>query len=231
MTILIPLLLGLVAGTVQAGDTAPHVDAGLYTDFPTSVGLRGTVELPGRLRLSLGGGVLPDPYLASIHGVATGAGWYSDELATLIDTALTRAWVLRSQVGWRPWEDRGFVASGGVQQVLAVGGEAVAEEVKAGFRAAAADGSDYFPRSRLTLLTVDVGHEWILQERLVLRATLGGAFTLGASTKAEELAKAEAPFDRLRAAGRGLLEDYLDDTYTRYVHTPSLGVEIGWRFR
>ena len=231
MNPLIVLFVALIADSAQAKASGSHIDAGLYTDFPASLGLRGTVELPGRLRLSLGGGILPDSYLASIQGVATGAGWYSEELATLIDTALTRAYVVHPQVGWRPWEARGYFFAGGVQRVFAAGGEAVAAQVQAGVEAASDNPPDYFLKSRLTMATIELGHEWIIKERFVVRASLGGLFTLGASTTAEALAEEGTPFARARAAGRGVLEDYLDETYTRYVHTPTLGVEAGWRFR
>jgi len=191
--------------------------------------VRTTVELPSRLRLSLGGGLLPDAYLASIQRVATGAGWYSKELATVIDTALSRAFVIQPKLGWRPWEDRGYFFGVGYQRVIAVGGEAGAAEVAAGVDGVGG-GTDYFLKSQLRMATIEAGHEWPVKDRLVVRASLGGAVTLGASTVAEEVADEEARLDRLRAAGRDVLEAYLNDTYTRYVHTPTVGIEVGWRF-
>ena len=221
-------LLLLSSLTAQAGPA--HIDAGLYTDFPTSVGARSTFELDNRVRLSAGVGMFPDAYLASIQGVATSAGWYSDSLATLIDTALSKAFVARGQVGYRPWDDKGFYFNGGYQRVFALGGEADGAEVSDGVEGVG-DESGYNLVSRLNMVTIEGGWEWVVKERLVVRTNLGGAFTLSAQTEATELVDSDAPFERVRAAGREVVEEYLDTTYTSYVHTPTVGVEVGWRFR
>mgnify|MGYP000577601248 CR=1 FL=1 len=224
-----PALLSLVlAGSAQAGDTFTHIDAGLYTDFPASVGARGTVELPNRVRFSVGAGAFPSAYLGTIQSVATSAGWYSEELATLIDTALSKAFLMRFQAGWRPIEDKGFFFTGGYMPVMAVGGDAEATEMSAAIENAE---SGYHLTSRLQMATIEAGWEWVVNDKLVIRSSLGGAFTLGAQTEATEAVDSDTPFERARAVGREVVEEYLDETYTQYVHTPTVGVEVGWRFR
>ena len=230
MTLFPLLALTLAASSARAGEAQTHIDAGLYTDFPTSVGLRATVELPSRVRVSLGGGRFPDPYLASIQSVATSAGWYSESLATLIDRALSRARVVQPRIGYRPWEQRGFWFATGFQRVSAVGAEADSVEVATAMAQTNSD-QDYFLESRLNMVTIDAGWEWCIQERLVVRTSLGGAFTVGAQTEASPLTGDDAPFQRAREIGRTALETYLNDTYTQYVHTPTVGVEVGYRFR
>ena len=230
MTLFPLLALTLAAPAAHAGDPQTHIDAGLYTDFPTSVGLRATVELPSRVRFSLGGGLFPDPYLASIQGVATNAGWYSESLATLIDRALSRARVVQPRIGYRPWEQRGFWFATGFQRVFAVGAEAESVEVATAMEQTNSD-QDYFLESRLDMLTIEAGWEWCIQERLTVRTSLGGAFTVGAQTEARPVTGDDAPFERVREVGRTALETYLNDTYTRYIHTPTVGVELGYRFR
>ncbi len=210
------------------------MDTTLYTDLPTSIGLRGTVELPSRLRLSLGGGVFPSAYLSGIQSVATAAGWYSESLANLIDQALSRAYVVQPRVGFRPWQQHGFYFGGGVQRVFATGAEAGSGDVTRALEDAEpidANTGGYFLKSRLTMLTVETGWEWCLAERWMVRANLGGAFTVGAHTEATPLVSDAAPLQRLREAGRTALESYLNQTYLQYVHTPTVGVEVGYRFR
>ena len=224
----IVMLARLVSAPAMA--QAPHIDAGVYTDVPTSVGVRGTVELDNRVRLSLGGGFFPNGYLSVINGVATSAGWYGEGMATLIDAALSQAFLVRPQVGYRPWEDRGYYVNGGYQRVFAVGGEASSSEVADG-TGGVDDGTAYNLKSSLHMLTIEGGHEWLVKERLVIRASVGGAFTLSAQTTASQAASSDAPFERAREVGREVLEELLDETYTSYVHTPTVGVEVGWRFR
>lgn len=224
---LITLGLALLWSAPAAAGDAPHVDAGITTDFPTSVGIRGTVELENRVRLSLGGGVFPRPYLNTIQGIATSAGWYSEELAQVIETALSRAYVLRTHVGWRPWEDRGFFFGGGYMPVLAVGGEVDADQISAAIQASE---SGYNLVSRLHMLQVEAGWEWLVWERMVVRTSLGGAFTVGSRTEATEVSSSSR-FEVLRGAGREGIENYLDNVYQTYVHSPTVGVELGYRFR
>ena len=149
------------------------------TDFPSG-SPRPPSKQPGA-RL-LGGGLFPEAYLASIQGVATSAGWYSDSLATLIDRALSRARVVQPRIGYRPWEAHGFWFAAGFQRVSAVGAEAESVEVATAMSQTNSE-QDYFLKSRLNMVTVDAGWEWSVQERLFVRTSLGGAFTVGAQTK------------------------------------------------
>ena len=90
-----------------------HLDVAAGTDFPATVGVKATVETPQRLRFSAGVGTMPRAYLNTIQGIAVGAGWYSEGLANVIDTALDRARVLHFQAGYRPIAAKGFYFGAG----------------------------------------------------------------------------------------------------------------------
>ena len=90
------------------------------------------------------------------------------------------------------------------------------------------------------MLTVEAGWEFVVKEKLVIDLTLGGAFSVGASSKLSRAGDATSvgrerpgagaagdPLDPLLRAG----EEYLDNTLTSYVHTPTVGVMVGYRFR
>lgn len=78
------------------------------------------------------------------------------------------------------------------------------------------------------MLDVEVGWDFDLTEHLVLRPSIGGAFTFASSTSIEPAYTPRAPRAVEAFARAG--EAYLDDTYTTYVMTPTLGVQLGWRF-
>lgn len=230
-------LLLFVPGMGWAADGGTHVDATAYTDFPVSVGIRSTIETPQRLRFSASAGAFPGPYLDTIQGIATGAGWYSDALATVIDTALSRAWLMQFQAGWRPIEDRGFTVMGGYMPVFAAGGDASSTDITAAMADDQSDGEEsdaHHLKSRIHLVTVQLGWEWLLAERLVLRSSVGGAFTVGSQTEATALSTTTSDRpgrEALQSVGIEALEAYLDNTYQSYVHTATIGVEVGYRFR
>ena len=221
--------LSTSAPAQAAADEDLHIDAGAYTDFPVAVGSRSTLELPTRVRFAVGVAAFPRPYLDTIQGISTSAGWYSEELATVIDVALSRAAMVHLQGGWRPIEDRGFFATAGYMRVFAQGGEVGSTELAAATEQAAEE--DFALQSRLHMASVQAGWEWLVRERLVLRGTVGGAFTVGAQTQAESMSESTSRFEAARSVGREVVEELLDQTYTSYVHTATVGVEVGYRFR
>jgi hypothetical protein len=91
----------LLATVAAASPWLGNLEA--YTSFPTDVGLRGTLEGPGRVRVTGSVGLLPRPYLGVINDNATAQGWYDHDTADLVDAALQDALVLRAHVGWRPF--------------------------------------------------------------------------------------------------------------------------------
>jgi len=253
MQTILPVLSALAVSLIAAPALAAgadgdrdelHVDAFASTYVPVSVGVAGRVELPYRIRATVGVGIMPGPYLDTVNALAVGVGWYGEPTANLIDAALKNSLIVHPRVGWRPVPTHGFHFGAGYQ-VAALGGslsgaEAIAAATGTEVPDTEGDAAIEVDAAATDhMLTIEAGYEFVIQERLVIDLTLGGAFSVGSSAR---LARSEAvaeprpgpagadrgdPLDPLLRAG----EAYLADTLTRYVHTPTLGVMVGYRFR
>lgn len=214
-----------------------HLDVQVQTDFPVAVGARIGAEFPHRLQLSTGIGTLPGPYVDVINGVVVAAGGYDDATAGVIRSALASSLVWRTHVGWRPLKKRGWYFEGGYGLVT-LGGGVTGQEVLVLLTGAEVPSAgsgmtllDYDVRSTLHMVDVETGWRWLVwEDRIVLRAALGFAGTVGAKTTME-------PKDASRLTDTAALqalaregEAYLDDLYTRYVFTPVVSVGVGYRF-
>jgi hypothetical protein len=208
--------------------------ASALTDVPIHVGGRMTVEGPARLRYSLSSGYLPPAYVGVINDVCVAAGWYSESTASLVQATVERSLVVRNHVGWRPWAGHGFQFELGYGWVGLGGGltgtEVIAAATGTDVSSGVGDGREFSARASLHQLDVSAGWEWTIRRHVLLRADVGGAFTLASTTVIEpdfDVPRvAERFVDELTQAG----EDYLDDTFTSYVHTPTLSFAAGWRF-
>lgn len=235
------LLALLLAAPATAADPV-HVDVFAATYFPVSVGVAGRVELPARVRLTVGVGTMPGAYLSAINGLCTGFGWYDDLTASLISSALKNSLIVHPRVGWRPSPKLGFHFDVGYQ-VAALGGSlSGAETIAAASGQELPDGFDgdvieVDASATDHMLTIEAGYDIVVRERLVIDLSLGGAFSVAARSELARAGEITTPsrfddtiderLDPLLAQG----EEYLTDTLTRYVHTPTVGVMVGYRFR
>lgn len=208
------------------------IDIEVVTEVPVLVGARVTAEGPRRSRLSTSVGLLPKPYVALVNATSTGFGWYDEMTADLIAASLESALVWRTHVGWRPWEPSGFFFGAGYG-FAGAGGALTSDEVvsaAAGEATGVGGGAGFDASANLHMLDLSLGWEWIFREHLVLRAELGGAFTLGARARvspAEEVGR--AGIDAARYASAQVAARVLEEQLTTYVHTPTLGLGVGWR--
>ena len=226
----------LLAGPVSAGERDWHVDVGVGTDLPISLGVYGKVELPYRIRGRVGLGWMPGPYLDMVNAISVGAGWYDQTVGDLIDLALRDSLVVHTSVGWRPLPKAGFhfdfgyeaaVLGGsltGAETVETLSGEELPREVEEAM-------VDVKAASTAHLLSVNVGWEFVVKERLVFDVGLGGAFTVGAQSRLSADLTTDRPVI-VDAVDRALREGeaYLDDLLVRYVHTPTIRVGVAYRF-
>ena len=212
------------------------IDAMPSTDVAIHAGVKSTVEGPYRLRYSLSAGILPGPYLDLINTICTGFGWYDDATADLIASALQNSVVIRNHLGWRPFKRHGFQFELGYGLVTLGGGVSGSDVISAATGEEIPDDLDetfsFSVAATLHMADVTVGWEWVLWKHLVIRADVGGAFTLGSNTIVEQ------DFDELNRFAQPYVddfevwaEDYLDDTFTSYVHTPTIGLAVGYRFQ
>jgi hypothetical protein len=78
------------------------------------------------------------------------------------------------------------------------------------------------------MLDVEVGWRWGLGSGWTARTALGAAFTLDSNTRVEPTFEPEQPL--LVNLFTGFAENYLDDTFEKYVHLPVLSFSIGYAF-
>jgi hypothetical protein len=237
--IAVPLIAIIGAALASSGARAVppgyHLRLEAGTDFPAAVGARLSAELPYRLRVGTSLGVLPGPYVDTINAIVVGLDAYPQTTADLIRAALENSLIWRLQAGWRPFDARGLYIDLGYSLVT-LGGGATGDQIIAAATGnsppSSSRGREYDIRSTLHMLIVEIGWEWSLwRDRLSLRAAIGGAFTVGASTAIDPVFATSGPAEaRLVQAFTGFGEGYLDDTYTSYVHTPVISVAAGYRF-
>lgn len=196
-----------------------------------SIGVRGQVEAPFRLRLSTTLGVMPGPYVGAINGFLVGVGAYNQATADLIREALATSLMWRTHLGYRPFRAHGLTVEAGYGLVALGGGASAAELITAMTGQAVpdqADAKNFKIGSALHMLDVELGWEWVLFRHLFVRAAVGGAFTLGSSTTITPDFQPRAP--RAIAIFTRAGESYLDDTYRSYVFTPVVSMWAGWAF-
>jgi hypothetical protein len=218
------------SGGSLAAEDKIHLNAGLHTDLPLSLGGRIGVELPGRIRIASSLGFLPDAYAKTLNTFLVGENMYNQATGDLVRSALKNSLVWRLHAGFRPFENYGFHMEAGYG-LIALGSSATATEIVAGtsgYPLSAGDsGKSVSVNSTLLMLDVELGWEWFW-DQIYFRVSLGGAFTLFASTWVK--ANYQPTLPRLTQAFTGSTENYLDNIYQSYVHTPTASFTVGYSF-
>lgn len=226
------LILALAcAAALDAAKDETHLVAGVNTDVPLSLGGRVGVEFPGRFRLASTLGVMPEAYISGINSVLVDANVYSQSTADLIRSTLKSSLVWRLHAGLRPFENYGFHVEAGYGLVT-LGGGATAAEIISGttgtaLNDGAGSGKTFSVASTLHMFDVELGWEWFWG-RIHVRAAIGGAFTLSSSSSVT--ANYKPTFPRITEAFAVSTENYLNDTFQRYVHTPTVSLTLGYSF-
>lgn len=228
-----------LADTADASDW--HLDASLGTDFPISLHGAVTVEGPYRLRARLGIGWMPGGYLDVINGIITGFGWYDDATAALIQAVLKDSLIVHPELGWRPVENAGFHFDVGYQMAGLGGSLSAVETVEAltgnDLPAEASEAAiDLQAAATDHMLTVNLGWEFVIKDRLIIDTGLGGAFSMSASSELTpnlNTGRTGPGYDAMLAEldetmGEG--ETLLNETLTKYVHSPMIRIAVGYRF-
>jgi hypothetical protein len=212
-----------------------HLTTSVGTEFPIDLAVRATLDLPLRLQLSTSLGYLPRSYAAILNDGLVAADVYDETTAALIEAALSNSIIWRTQAGWRPFAAWGFYFQAGYT-LITLGGELTGSEAITAATgrtppliAGATPRVDVQATSTLHQFGLELGHRWLVLDRLSIQLALGGFATLGATTSMESrtanpiVAKVMEPL---------LLEgaSYLDDTYRSYVHAGYLSLQVGYRF-
>lgn len=225
------LVVCLFAANICRATEGYRLDVGVGTQVPVYVGGQAVLELPHRILLSAEIGWMPKSYVQLINTTAEAFNAYDDATGDLITSAVKNSFVLRPSVGWRPFASRGFEVMGGYTLVALGGGVSAVEAIEAatGQQTTVATGTDIPLTSIMHCFHVTVGWSWQLAEHWAIRATAGylQAFASHSSIDVTaSRANAQAALNSLNAS----LNSYLNDVYTTYVKTPTLGVTINYRF-
>jgi hypothetical protein len=220
---------------VYTEDWGWHLAVEALTDLPLDVGGRASLEMPYGLRATASLGGLPGGYVDLVNAVIVAAGGYDQATADVIASAIASSLVFRVHLGWRPIRRHGFYFEVGYG-LVALGGDLTTEDL---FVAATgverpanprAEARGYDVGSALHMIDVEVGWELVFWRHFVVRLAVGVAATVGATT---EVSPRFTPHP-LAADGVAALAAegaaYLDETYTTYVHLPTVSVALGYRF-
>ncbi|MBM4355609.1 MAG: hypothetical protein FJ109_17770 [Deltaproteobacteria bacterium] len=231
------MLVVAVSGKAAAGEWSVRPE--LLTEYPLHVGAGVELQGPWRLFGASTLGWMPSAYLQATNDLLVAMfedSGYTQETADLVESSLKNALVWRVRAGWQPWRNAGFYFAVGYT-LAALGGDVSGPDVlEAVTGKSIPEGSSDSQRgfdvaSALHLLDFELGWRWFPGEHWMVRAALGGAFTVGSSTSVDARfhplsPKAKEGVAAIEREG----EAYLDDTYTTYVHTPVVTAAVGYRF-
>lgn len=213
--------------------SAWHLDLFANSEFPIDVGGGVAVELPWRLRLEVGAGWMPPPYAGVINDTVIALGGWTESEGELITSVLTDSLVLDVRAGWRPWAKHGFFLDAGASYVT-LGAAATTDEILVALTDAelprggeALGDRGYVATTGITMLTVEVGWDILIKEHFLIRPTLGGRFTVGATASMEPTF--DTRFDEFWETLGQEGSDYLVSEEEQWVHAPTVGLAVGWR--
>ena len=173
--------------------------------------------------------------IAASHGakVAVAEEWYSETTAELIEATLHNALLFRLHLGWRPFEGHGFSFGLGYGWIGLGGGltGSQAFAILTGYDFPMPnDFLEYDTQAVLHRLEAEADWEWLLKDHWLIRARLGGSYTFAAHVQLERQFEVPSLLEGVVSSWEEEGAGKLEDTFTRYVHTPILGIETGWRF-
>ena len=228
------MLLPLLA--VQAA-IAGQVDASAVTDFPILTGASVAWQHPSRLRLEGTAGVLPSPYVDVINTAMTTFDVYSDTTAELIDVVLQNAIVLHGQVGYQVLPQRPLSVSVGYQRIGFAGDTTdislfsdavIPDEI---LDAARNDFGELEVDLTAHMVSGEVGYDWLIKDRITLRASLAFAYTVKSNTAVSATREPSNPVEEETITLVNVAAaDYLDFVFEEWVHLPMIGLSAGYRF-
>ena len=217
-----------------SGPRAFQLDVGISTEFPLALGGFLGAELPGRLLLQVGAGVMPGAYSGAVNSLLTGVGAYDSTVAGFIQNALSNSFVLRASAGWRPFADHGLELLGGYTLVT-LGGtttegdvvNAVLAEAGSSQRVTAGSGATIPLSATMHNVHATIGWRWLMAgDHLVVRASLSYLQCLAANVGVSLPSQGQA----METAVNQQLNAYVSPYLTSYVKAPLAGLSAAYRF-
>jgi hypothetical protein len=200
-------------------------DLELTSELPLGAGLRLGVEAPGRVRLGLTAGLIPAPYVGLINGAVVALGGYDEQVARLVELALDDSLIVRADLGWRPWAERGFYFAFAWRYVTFGGeveGALIADLIQVNTPGQSRDYA-YRVDTTLHMAELELGWQWTLPWDTILRAGLG----FSAAFSSDALVDAIRVIDDYEDTAT----DRLNQIFDSYAWAPLITVGLGHRFR
>lgn len=214
-----------------------HLDLGVGTEFPISVGGVLTAELPHRFLLQLGAGVMPRAYADTIDGFLTSVGAYDAVISQAVRASLSDAFVLRASLGGRPFSAHGFEILAGYTLIKGGGSlstagalDAILAETGYPLQAPESLPADIPIGATLHNIHASIGWRWLVaDDRLVLRASLSYFQTVASQVTVDipDTATEVVPFE---AEINEQVSSYLGPFFSKYAKAPTLGLSAAFRF-
>jgi hypothetical protein len=222
-----------VASAPPAPPDRAHLSLLAGTDFPVDISLGLSSEFFGRLRLSSSLGFLPSPYIDAINSAMLSLDAYSQSTADLIRGAIQSSLVWRTHLGVFPFRSLGLYFDIGYGLVT-LGGGTTAETLLSASTGVALPSTglmarDFDVHATLHMLDVELGWRINIGEHIVIRPSIGGAFTVANQTSVAPSSRMDLP-PELVAAFCSRSAAYLHDTLAKYVQVPVASLYVGYRF-
>jgi hypothetical protein len=221
------------AGRATTGDIerSPwHLRADLGTDAPASLDARGTLEMPGRLRLVVASGVLPAAYSRFVNGIISQTGAYDLARGQIVAQALSGSLVSRAHLGWRPFAGQGLYGDAGYALIL-MGQSGSSAPVIATFAGRILPGNIdpgwYDISAAAHMLDFELGWEWTVPPGIYFRAGIGAEIAFAANVRLDPHSPVADSLTRPianEAAAR------LQHLLIAYGHIPMLTCGLGYEF-
>jgi hypothetical protein len=210
-------------------------DIGAATEVPLMVGGQATLELPLGFLLQGEVGVMPTGFVNGIDSVLTGAGVYDASTSTLVRNTLKTSLVVRGSAGIRPFTNHGFEIMGGYT-LASLTGEMGARQIVESMSGAALP--PQVPDAQIQLKTtihsvhVALGWRWLIGDHVVVRASVAYLQSVGSSSSLSIPSTLTAvPGVAAQVAQvNQTVDTTLNDTLTKYLKIPVLGLSLGYRF-
>jgi hypothetical protein len=214
-----------------------HLDLGVGTEAPISVGGIATLEVPHGILFQVGAGVMPQAYAQAIDSLLTSVGAYDAVVSSVVRGSISNSFVLRTSIGLRPFENHGFEIMGGYTLLTGGGSVATADVLNAiltesgsAVQAPAGLGGDIPLSATLHNVHASLGWRWLLaNDHLVIRASLSYLQTVASriDVKIPASASVLVPY-------QGQINDtvnaYLGPYFAKYAKAPTLGLSAAVRF-
>ncbi len=224
-----------VGGECRAAGVAVDLGAGTY--IPLSLGAEANVELPARILVRGGIGVMPSAYSDTIVNLLGDFSVLNAFDQALLNTAIQNAVVARVSAGWRPFPRLGFEALVGYTLITIGGGVSSTDVVDAylqskGLTDRSPPGAQESVPIAATLHNLDATVGWrflLFDDKLVLRASLGYLQCVASSMTASETTSRPAS-QALTSRINQELASNLNPYFTEYVKVPVVGLTAAYRF-